>query len=247
MKFERIALPRNPNNDVQDTCYVEGECTFPLSPLLKIGNPKLQTTFPEMYDFLLGFQMYTNDVNDIIAYHSEGSKAFSNLTPHELWINATCKWLKQAQKTTNVWYQDIVRYDCIFDAENEEHNHCGFNYYYRSFDDAKNKNTQNIVNVEWYDSIAGKCSNSSHQPLCNCSSMYFIGDACRSSCPGVIGPIVGDHHDHGAVVNDSRVTIGNYTFYVCNGNGICNIENRRCVCDWDMVVMIVCCISNVCI
>jgi len=230
MQFERVALPRNPNNDVQDTCYLEGQCTFPLSPLLKIGNPKMQKEFPEMFAFLLDFQMTTNDVNDIIAYHQESSEMYLNLTEHELWINATCKWLKQTEETTDEWHQDINRYDCIFDQDNNENNHCGFNYYYKSFQDAQND--ENVLNIEWYNSIAGKCSNDSDQALCNCSNEYFIGDTCRSSCPGIIGPIEDkDHFENHVFVNSSKIVVGNYTFYVCNGNGECNIDHKRCDCE----------------
>ena len=231
MAFERIALPRNPNNDVQDECYVDGLCTFPLSPLLKIGNPRLAQEFPEIYSFLLQFEMATSDVNNIIAYHKESSALYGNeLSEHQIWINATCKWLKTANTTIGHWYQDITRYDCIFDENDDENNNCGFNYYYQSFDDAKNE--ENMVNKPWYDSVAGECTNSTVEPLCSCFNDNLVGDTCRISCPGIIGPILDDNPEsHGFYVNESRVKVGEYVFYLCSGNGICDIDHKQCNCE----------------
>ena len=226
MQFERIALPRNPNNDVDDVCYENGKCSFPLSPLLKMGNPKFLKQFTEMYSFLLDFQMSTTDVNDIIAYFGE-SQEFTELTKHEQWMNASCKWLKDTADTTEQWYQEITRYDCIFKDLNKSN--CGFNFYFDSLTDAR---LGNKVSKEWYESVAGNCKNSSVVPEYDCYSDMFVGETCRDSCQGIIGPILG--YDSGVkdgFNNESIVRVGNYTFLLCSGHGICNIRQKICNCD----------------
>eukprot|EP01083_Nonionella_stella_P016152 45161_1 len=223
MQFERIALPRNPDNNPAHACYVAGQCTFPLSPLLKMGNPKLLAEFDEMDRFLAEFRMSTDDVNLIMGYHSEA--ASYNLTDHERWINATCKWLKQAEATTNEWHQNITRYDCIFN--DIEESGCGFNYYYSSFEDATNE--RNAISVAYDDSIAGTCSYNTYEPLCDCTNDYFIGSTCRGSCPAVIGPMLNSNDN--ADSNESFVVaVGNYSFYLCSGHGECDIRTKRCNC-----------------
>merc|ERR1712048_1450838 len=122
----------------------------PLSPLLKIGNPKLFEQFEEMQQFLLDFDMGTNDVNDIIAYHIEAMHL--NLSAHDQWIHATRKWLKESTNSTQIWHQDIVRYDCIFDGDRN----CGFNYYYENVQDAVEET--NAMDIGWYEAVAGRCS-----------------------------------------------------------------------------------------
>eukprot|EP01083_Nonionella_stella_P181288 648872_1 len=217
MQFERIALPRNPNNDVDDVCYEEGRCSFPLSPLLKIANPKLLSQFHELSTFVLDFQMSTNDVNDVIAYYTETS---ASLTAHERWVNATCKWLKESESTTNGWHQDIVRFDCIF----EDDANCGFNYYYATLDDAVQQS--NAIRLEWYESIAGSCSNDTHSALCACPNEYFVGETCRVSCPGMIGPIL----ETQSIDNESQIVIGDFVFYICSGHGTCDLHHKSCEC-----------------
>merc|ERR1719295_336907 len=118
MEFERIALPRNPSNGVGSVCYSEGTCTFPLTPLEKLANPNLQDEFEEMVTFALDFKMTADDVNDVMAFHAEitGNDTL-NFTEHEKWQYAACIWLKMnsTESTINEWYQDITRYDCLFD------------------------------------------------------------------------------------------------------------------------------------
>ena len=207
MQFERVALPRNPNNNVDAVCYENGQCSFPINPLLKIGNPKLFEEFDEMHGFLLDFDMSTNDVNDIIAYYAE-SEAY-NLSKHDTWINATCKWLKNNEDATQIWYQEITRYDCIFESGSTVRSNCGFNYFYETVQDAVNG--ENQKGIPWYDSVAGSCENATRGPQCDCVSEYFVGDTCRYSCPGVVGPVLnGELED--AFRNDSVVKVGNYTF-----------------------------------
>eukprot|EP01083_Nonionella_stella_P072585 195759_1 len=231
MQFERIALQRNPSNSVQAECYVNGKCTFPVTSLQKLGNPRLVSKFPEMENFLYDFQMTANDVNDLTAYHTNASSIDSSLTEHELWMTAACKWLKETEATANEWYQEIIRYDCIFDEANDENNNCGFNYYYNTLQDAQNN--QNRISKPWYDSVGGECMNSTLFPLCSCSNEYFAGQSCRESCPGIIGPI---YNDNGAPLieeyaNESMIAVDKYVVYVCNAQGTCNMKQKRCDCE----------------
>ena len=230
MEFEKIYLPRNPNNGVQSECYINGSCAYPLSPLQILANPNLTDTFPEIYDFALDFSMTAEDVSFVISSHSvlgEESNNDSNLTDHEKWQYAACQWLKlnTTASTIDLWFQDITRYDCIF----ENSSHCGFDYYYNSYDDAVNN--QSAVTISWGNSIAGDCAYDSNEPLCECLDEYFVGDSCRASCDGVIGPIWNDNYD-GDYLNESRfVSSENYTFYLCSGHGICNIDKQSCECE----------------
>ena len=226
MEFERIALPRNPNNDVDSECYSEGTCTFPITPMQILANPNLTDTFPEMYDFALDFEMSAADVNTILSYRNTLNESM-DLSGHEKWQYAACQWLKlnSTNSTTSGWYQDITRYDCIF----ENSSNCGFDYFYNSYDDAVNG--QNAVNISWDDSIAGDCAYDPNEPLCECLDEYFVGDSCRTSCPGVIGPILNDNYD-GDYLSESRfVSSENYTFYLCSGHGTCVIDNILCECE----------------
>jgi len=225
MEFERVALPRNPNNDVSSSCYIDGTCTFPLSPLEKLANPNLVDEFEEMYSFAIDFAMAADDVNDIIYFYNEYSESVGSLnaTEHEKWQYAACQWHRRnsTAETTKEWFQNITRYDCL--------DNCGFNYYYESHDDAVNG--INTVSVSWDDSIAGDCLYDSSAPLCECPDVYFVGDSCRQSCPGVIGPILNDSVD-GDYLADSRfVSSENYTFYLCSGHGTCDIETKLCECE----------------
>ena len=69
MKFDRVGFARNPSNSAYDECYINAQCRQPLYELNKLGNPRLQETFPEMIDFLKSFEMTTNDANDILLYY----------------------------------------------------------------------------------------------------------------------------------------------------------------------------------
>ena len=226
MEFEKIALPRNPNNDVQSTCYLDGTCNFPISPLVKLSRPNLEDEFKEMYDFVLDYSMVAEDVNQMITFHKNINESL-NLTAHEKWQYAACQWLKldTTASTIDLWFQSITRYDCIFDdTEN-----CGFDYYYNSYDDAVNE--QNAVTISWDDSIAGDCSYDSKRALCECPERYFVGDSCQTSCDGVIGPILNDNYN-GDYLNESRfVSSENYVFYLCSGRGICDIDKQSCACE----------------
>ncbi len=86
----------DPNNDISDQCYIEGKCQFPLSPLLKIVNPKIRDSFPEIYEFLLDFRITTNDLNDIIAIYKNISTAeqYTNMSGHEWWYESACRGSK---------------------------------------------------------------------------------------------------------------------------------------------------------
>ena len=117
---------------------------------------------------------------------------------------------------------DIVRYDCL--------DGCGFNYSYATLDAAVR--AQNATHTDLF-SIGGECTNSSTvETLCECAAHdFFVGDTCRESCPGLIGPVVRDHARDAFYSNTSMVTVGDYAFYVCSGHGTCDIEYRRCECE----------------
>ena len=232
MEFEKIYLPRNQKNSVHSTCYVDGSCAYTLSAIPILANPNLPDTFPEIYDFALNFAMKTQDVSSVISFHSaldeeEDWNLNLNLTEHEKWQYAACQWLKlnSTQSTIELWFHDITRYDCIFD----DSDNCGFDYYYDSYDDAVNN--KSALTIPWDDSIAGNCLYDSNEPICECPEKYFVGDSCRTSCDGVIGPILNDNYD-GDYLNASRfVSSENFAFYICSGHGICDIDHKSCECE----------------
>ena len=96
MEFQRVAFERNPSNTVYDECYAVAQCRQPLVTLSKIGNPELETRFPEMVDFLNGFTMDATDVNEILAYESELEQIATNqLKPNESLTN---------DQITQIWF-----------------------------------------------------------------------------------------------------------------------------------------------
>eukprot|EP01084_Bolivina_argentea_P039115 72297_1 len=233
MKFERVLLPRNPNNDITDECYVDGKCSFPLSPLSKIVNPIIEHTFPEIYEFLLDFRVTTNDLNDIIHYYQDISSLpqYSQLTDHQKWYETACKWFTEQDRKedsiTDHWHKDIIRFDCIYTNESEG---CGFNYYYQTFEHALGE--YNAIKIPLYESIAGYCMNATSSVECNCTYIEFQGVNCRQSCP-FIGPIPDSsitNQDLNGILNGSVKSIDNYTVFFCHGHGICDIEHSTCKC-----------------
>eukprot|EP01084_Bolivina_argentea_P047038 86653_1 len=225
-QFERINLPRNPDNDVKSECYIDATCDWPNTPLYKLANPKIKQMFPEIYRFLVDFKMTATDVNEIINFQYElQSTNSANLSLHEQWLNASCNWLKQNEDTINIaWYQEITRYDCTGVTQ------CGYDYFYNSFYDAINGINIQSLPIIYHKNIAGYCLNDTYKPLCNCTNEFFIGDSCTESCPGLIGPINSETYKPNQSLNMSSINIGQYIFYSCNGHGNCDIVNRICSC-----------------
>jgi ABC-type proline/glycine betaine transport system substrate-binding protein len=120
-QFEKVAFPRNPDQSVNDPCFVGGLCQYPVQPIMKAANPKLKERFPEAHDFFAGFTITTTQVNKLISYYISLEDA--GLSPTERWLNASCSWLKDPDSAstwnTSAWLVDIVRYDCL--------NGCGIN------------------------------------------------------------------------------------------------------------------------
>ena len=212
MEFDRVGFPRNPSNSAKDICYIEGQCRQPLVELNKIGNPRLDDTFPEMIDFLKRFEMTTNDANQILLYQREyeliatnGSSNYS-LTNDEIvetWLEASCDWLKEnLDDVVALWQTEIKRYDCL--------NGCGFDYYFDVSNDFREINISDENGL-----IGGSCDIDIGE--CICDSEYLIDD-CRTSCPGLKGPYW----------NESN---GEFTFEFCSGHGICDIDTQSCKCD----------------
>jgi len=102
--------------NVEDECYQNGECQFPLSALKKIGNPRLSSTFPEIADFLFKYKMNTNDVNYILAehHHLQSTSTSMELSASELWEAAACSWLRTSggDGVDDLWTTEITRFRC---------------------------------------------------------------------------------------------------------------------------------------
>ena len=213
MEFDRVGFARNPSNTANDECYIEAKCRQPLFELSKLGNSRLQDTFPEMITFLKSFAMSTNDANQILLYQRElelvatpnsnmSSNSLSNDQITQIWANASCIWLKEnLNEVKSSWLSEITRYDCI--------GGCGFNYYYDSISDFY---ADNPINISY--TIGGECDIDNGE--CLCDSPYLVHD-CRLSCPGLIGPISDGNN--------------NFTFQFCSGHGVCHIGTQVCKCD----------------
>eukprot|EP01083_Nonionella_stella_P105492 303416_1 len=154
-EFEKIALPRNTDNSVSSECYLNSTCNFPLTPLLKLSNPKLASRFPEIEQFAEAYDMLSTDVNQIIAHYEHNKAANSNVSDHELWYNASCAWYQShpAQGHISLWKQEIIRYDC--DSINDGHG-CGFPYYYQETTDGSHHYSEPITTNQ---NIGGYCLN----------------------------------------------------------------------------------------
>eukprot|EP01084_Bolivina_argentea_P231105 389816_1 len=108
------------------------------------------------------------------------------------------------------------------------HCQCGFNYYFNTFNDAINNESR--ITIDWENSIGGNCLNCTDTTLCVCTNEFFAGPSCRDSCSGVIGPIY--NHETALYESANSTThIGNYTLYMCNGNGLCDLYHKQCECD----------------
>merc|ERR1719203_2402577 len=85
--------------------------SFSKTPLLKLGNPNLRESFPEMLNFLHSFKMTTSEVNFIIMEHIAAA-GMTNLTEHEKWQYAACEWLKAVTEPIDQNTGEIKRYLC---------------------------------------------------------------------------------------------------------------------------------------
>eukprot|EP01083_Nonionella_stella_P085656 237581_1 len=110
--FEKIWFPRNPSKSQTDTCYKAAQCEYPMMPLKKAANLRLQDRFSEIYEFYINFEM------DIAQMHLLRSKYLAlsdDTTQTERWLQAACEWLQDSKSISTwngSWDVDIKRYYC---------------------------------------------------------------------------------------------------------------------------------------
>jgi hypothetical protein len=163
-QFEKVALPRNPDQSVEDECYLNAVCQNPVEPIMKAANPLLKERFPEAYDFFVGYTLTTTQVNTIISYYMQ--LADSGLSEKEKWLNASCEWLKDSDSESAwnnaQWLIDIARYDCLAG--------CGVAY-----------------NGDENNKVGGQCDY--FTGTCECDYAELFSDTnCTESCPGLSDP-----------------------------------------------------------
>ena len=201
-QFEKLAFPRNPDQSIDDPCYVAKECQNPIEPIMKAANPRLKERFPEAHSFFTGFTMGTREINQIVSYYlvlkaENDNKAASEKVSHtEVWLEAACHWLKSddpaaiATWNTSEWLVDVTRNQCL-----EE---CGL-----------------PIGDEM---VGGTCNYYTGQ--CECEWEELFADThCKESCPGLMGPFM----------NTSNST-DIYYFEFCSGNGTCDATTGQCLC-----------------
>ncbi len=63
MKFERVAVPRNPSNRADEECFVNASCAQPYIPIGKLARTALEHEFPEVLEFMSRFNIKVTDLN----------------------------------------------------------------------------------------------------------------------------------------------------------------------------------------
>ena len=202
-QFEKLAFPRNPDQSVDDPCYVAKECQNPIEPIMKAANSRLATTFPEAHSFFTGFTMGTRQINQIVSYYlalkaendaKNASDPESGWVSHtEVWLDAACEWLQSndsaaiATWNTDEWNVEVKRSQCL--------EGCGV-----------------PIGDEM---VGGTCNYYTGQCECHWEEL-FSDKHCKESCPGLLGPFEGE---------------SSYYFEFCSGHGTCDTTTRQCTCD----------------
>ena len=174
-QFEKLAFPRNPDQSVDDPCYVAKECQNPIEPIMKAANSRLSTTFPEAHSFFTGFTMGTRQINQIVSYYLDlkaenDNKAEADQVSHtEVWLDAACEWLQSnnsaaiATWNTSEWNVEVKRSQCL--------KGCGV-----------------PIGDEM---VGGTCNYYTGQCECHWEEL-FPDKHCKESCPGLLGPFQGE-------------------------------------------------------
>ena len=165
MKFEKVALPRNPSNRADDPCYLAGKCSFTTDPVIKLINNRIQTSFPEIYEFWDRFEMNAIDLSQMLQINLQIQKTYGNLSWNDQWEKTICEWMKNSSSIVDPWKVDILRYDCL--------EGCGF--------------TKALANGTMIENIGGKCNEKTGECVCENEKLY---GNCRQSCPGLIAPSI---------------------------------------------------------
>jgi len=165
-EFEKLAFPRNPDQSAYDPCFIAQKCQYPISPIMKLANIRLQERYPEAHEFFQGFTMSTTQVNKVVSIYLDQYVNNASLGATEKWLKTACSWLKSTDPaviaTWNVssWLVDVKRYDCSSE--------CGFT-------------------LNGTDNIGGHCNHYTGE--CECDYPQIFADTnCTESCPGLIGP-----------------------------------------------------------
>jgi len=164
-EFEKIAFARNPDQSAYDPCFLAKECQYPIGPLMKAANPKLESSFPEAHEFFVNFNIGTRQLNQIVANYWTGN---SSLGGTERWLQAACDWMKSSDADSistwnnSAWMVDVKRVDCL--------NGCG-------------------ITADDGEEVGGTCNY--YKGLCECSFAQLFEDGnCQTSCPGLDGPYI---------------------------------------------------------
>lgn len=160
-QFEKLVFPRNPDQSLDDPCFVERSCQFPVSPLQKMANIHLKERSPEAHAFFSAFEATSSQINLLVSkWLQREEEDNENITSTIRWLNAACDWLKDEASfstwnTSQIMDISINRWQCL--------EGCGI------------------------DGVGGSCDYYSGQCVCDFKEL-FADSHCKSSCPGLIGP-----------------------------------------------------------
>jgi len=165
-QFEKLSFPRNPDQSVDDPCYLAKECQNPIEPIMKAANSRLKEKYPEAHSFFTGFTMGTRQINQIVSYYLDLKESQTADQSHtEIWLEAACQWLKSndaaaiATWNTSEWLVDVERSQCLEGCGLPIGDHM----------------------------VGGTCNYYSGQCECGWEELFADRD-CKESCPGLLGP-----------------------------------------------------------
>lgn len=161
--FEKVAFSRNADQSPYDPLFLEKKAQYPIGPIMKAANYRLEARFPEAYQYYINFNIGTRQLNQIVSNYQQTNTSLANT---ERWLEAACQWMKSADsdatRTWNntAWMVDVVRTDCL--------NGCGV---------AATDGTE----------VGGECNYYSGTCECHYDELFEDGN-CQTSCPGLDGP-----------------------------------------------------------
>lgn len=171
-QFEKVAVERNPDQSLYDPCFLDKRCQYPVAPILKAANPRLEATYPEAFDFFNNFQLGNRQLSKIVSnyWKYKDNNNVNGYTGSQLWLNAVCDWLKSnetesvATWNNSFWLVDVEREECL--------NGCGVE-----------ATDGDLVGQD----IGGHCNYYVGECVCHYDEL-FADQNCSSSCPGLQGP-----------------------------------------------------------